>query len=140
MGIILDTGFLYSLKIKQDELHSISKKILKELDWKKYGLIVTSNLVINELYTLVNIRTKSNKAALKQIEQLIWGAENFFRIIFLNHSEFQETAHLLRKYSTPDRILSFVDASLIYLSQKFNFTTIISFDNHFDGILTRISE
>lgn len=139
MGIILDTGFLYSLKIKQDALHSLAQKIFKETDWKKYGLIVTSNLVINELYTLVNIRTKSNKAALEQIEQLIWDDENFFEIIFLRASEFQETASLLKKFSTPDRILSFVDASLIYLSQKLNFTTIISFDTHFDGILTRIS-
>ncbi len=132
-------NFLYSLKIKQDAFHSVAKKIFKETEWKKYGLIVTSNLVINELYTLVNIRTKSNKAALEQIEQLIWDDENFFEIIFLRSSEFQETASLLKKFSTPDRILSFVDASLIFLSQKFNFTTIISFDNHFDGILTRIS-
>jgi len=139
MGIILDSGFLYSLKIKQDELHSIAIKLFKETDWKKYGLIVTSNLVVNEVYTLVNIRTKSNKAAFEQIERLIRDDENFFEIVFLRPSEFQETAKLFKKYSTPDRILSFVDASLIYLSQKFNFTTIISFDNHFDGILTRIS-
>ena len=139
MGIILDTGFLYSLKIKQDELHSVAIKIFKETDWKKYGLIVTSNLVVNEVYTLLNIRTKSNKAAFEQIERLIWTDENFFEIVFLRPSEFQETTQLLKKFSTPDRILSFVDASLIYLSQKFHFSTIISFDNHFDGILTRIS-
>ena len=139
MGIILDTGFLYSLKIKQDELHSVAIKIFKETNWKKYGLIVTSNLVVNEVYTLVNIRTKSNKAAFEQIERLIWDDENFFEIVFLRPSEFQEIAQLLKKFSTPDRILSFVDTSLIYLSQKFHFPTIISFDNHFDGILTRIS-
>ncbi|MHA1278136.1 MAG: type II toxin-antitoxin system VapC family toxin [Candidatus Helarchaeota archaeon] len=139
MGILLDTGFLYALKMKQDNLYSVAQNILQETNWKKYGLIVTSSLVVNELLTLVNIRTKSNKTALKQIGQLIWGEENFFKIVFLSPTEFKEIAKLLHKYSTADLLLSFVDASLIYLSKKLNVTTIISFDKHFDGILTRIS-
>ena len=139
MGILLDTGFLFSLKIKRDKFHTKTKKLFKNINWKSYGLIATSSLVVNELHTLVNIRTKANLNALKQIEDLFWGEENFFSIIFLQLQEFKEIAMIMKKYSTPERILSFVDASLIYLSKKLNFTTIVSYDSHFDGILTRIS-
>lgn len=139
MGILLDTGFLFSLKIKQDTFHSETIKLFKNTDWKSYGLIATSNLVVNELYTLVNIRTKGNLNALEKLDALIWGEEKFFNIIFLQPQEFKETAIIMKKYSTPERILSFVDASLIYLSNKLNFTTIVSYDSHFDGILVRIS-
>jgi len=139
MGILLDTGFLFSLKIKQDKFHGETKKLFKNTNWKSYGLIATSNLIVNELYTLVNIRTKANLDALTKLENLFWGKEKFFNIIFLQPQEYKEIAKIMIKYSSPERILSFVDASLIYLSKKLNYTTIVSYDSHFDGILTRIS-
>ena len=139
MGIILDSGFLYSLKIKNDERHSSALEIFKETDWKGYGIIIITDLVVNEVYTLANARTKCNPNAIEKIDQLFWGAENFFEIYWLNIEAYREIAKILKKYSNPDKILSFVDASLIFLSQKFEIPTIASFDSHFDGILTRIT-
>jgi predicted nucleic acid-binding protein len=139
MGIILDSGFLFALKFKQDDRHSLSLKIFNEIEWEKYEPIVTTNLVVAEVYTLVNVRTKSDLNSLEKIEQLFWGNENFFEIMELNAQEFQEIGKFLMKYSNKNRNLSFTDASLIYLAFKFEYFTIISFDSHFDGIMTRIS-
>ena len=139
MGIILDSGFLFALKFKQDNRHSLSLKIFNETEWEKYEPIITTNLVVAEVYTLVNVWTKSDLNSLEKIEQLFWGNENFFEIMELNAQEFQEIGKFLMKYSNKNRNLSFTDASLIYLAFKFEYFTIISFDSHFDGIITRIS-
>jgi predicted nucleic acid-binding protein len=139
MGIILDSGFLYSLKIIKAKKYSRAIKILQETKWKEFGSIITTNLVINELYTLVNARTKCNPDALKKIDELIWGKENFFKILFLNKQDYPEIAKLMIKYSNPNTIISFVDASLIYIGKKLKYHSIVSFDHHFDGILSRIS-
>ncbi len=53
-------------------------------------------------------------------------------------NEYQKIFDILRKYSAPKRLLSFVDASLIYLYQKVNATYILSFDSHFDQITSRL--
>jgi len=139
MGIILDSGFLYSLKVKQDQKHFSSLKIFKETDWKSYGSIITTDLVVNEVYTLANVRTKCNPDSFEKIDQLIWGPENFFAIYWLNVDDYREIVTILKKYSNSDKLLSFVDASLILVSHKFDFFNIVSFDSHFDGILTRIT-
>jgi predicted nucleic acid-binding protein len=139
MGIILDSGFLYSLKIKQDQRHSAALKIFKEIDWKSYGSIITTDLVVGEVYTLTNVRTRCNPNSIEKIVQLIWGSENFFTIYWLNLDDYKEIVNILKKYSNSDKLLSFVDASLIYLSHKFEFFNIVTFDSHFDGLLTRIT-
>lgn len=139
MGIILDSGFLFALKVKQDERHSLSVKIFDETEWEKYEPIITTSLVVAEVYTLVNVRTKSDRNSVEKIEQLFWGNEIFFEVIDLNTQDFREISKVLIKYSDVDRNLSFTDASLIYIAFKFEYFTIISFDSHFDGIITRIS-
>ena len=46
-------------------------------------------------------------------------------------------SEIYKKYITPKRLLSFTDATLIYLFQKLKADYIISFDSHFDNILDR---
>ncbi len=52
--------------------------------------------------------------------------------------EYKTVFNDLKKYTTPKRLLSFIDASLIYLYQKYNGDKILSFDSHFDSILKRL--
>lgn len=47
---------------------------------------------------------------------------------------------MLKYSSDNENLISFVDASLIYLAQKKNIKDIISFDQHFDGKLNRIHD
>ncbi len=138
MGILLDTGFFFALKIKKDKNHENSKNILKKLLNEKYKNIITTDLVINETYSLVNLRTKNNKSVIEKFHKLFWGDERFFNIIEIEMHEYKFIADIMNKYSTPKRILSFVDASLIFIGKKFKYNIIISFDEHFDGIFQRI--
>jgi len=138
VGVVLDTGFLYALRKKKDKNHGRAARHLKEIDWKIQRVAITSDLVVNETYTLMNRRSGGNPSALESLDKLFWGDDLFFRIIPLFGEDYRNIVTILRKFTTPKRILSFVDASLIYLANKFNYLTILTFDAHFDGILNKL--
>lgn len=138
MTIIIDSNFIFALKFKKDKNSDRAIEILNELEVNSERLIITNYLVINEVITLVVARTKSNQYYLKNISDLIWGEEKFFYIIPFSPVEYLSIYEVLMKYCTSSRLLSFVDASLIYLYRKYNASHIISFDHHFDHITNRL--
>ncbi|MHA1648274.1 MAG: type II toxin-antitoxin system VapC family toxin [Promethearchaeota archaeon] len=97
-------------------------------------------MVVNETYTLMMYRSKGNLNQLQFLDNLFWGEERFFKIVYFNKPDFQNIAQTMKKYSSPKKMLSFVDASLIYLASQLKISQIVSFDAHFDGILNRIFE
>lgn len=138
MTVIIDSNYLFALKSKKDKNHQRSLNLLEDLKEKYDKPIMTNNLVISELLTLVNSRYKGNAHYLDNYYKLIWGDDNFFKIVQFLPEQYRESYDILKKYTTPNRILSFVDASLIFLGNMVNAKTILSFDNHFDGILSRL--
>lgn len=140
VGIVLDSSFLYALLIKKDKNHERAQTILKNLKWEKLGPVVTIGLVVNETFTLMNMRTKGNIAAIEQLNDIFYGEKKFFSILYLNEEDFKSSVNIMKRYSKKERILSFIDAALIYLAKRLRYENIISFDSHFDGILTRIFE
>ena len=138
MTIIIDSNYLFALKSKKDRNHKRAFELFKELKRDSIKPLITNNLVVSEIFTLTNSRYKGNIYYLDKYYELIWGHENFFKIIQIKSEEFKDVYTILKKYSTPKRLLSFVDASLIFLHKKFNAKAILSFDNHFDGIISRL--
>jgi len=136
MTIIIDSNFLYALKAKNDKYSDRASEILLSLNEKE--IFLTNYLVLNETLTLAITRSKANKSFIDKIQELIWGQENFFRIIQLTPRDYKEVFEVLQKYTTPKKLLSFVDASLIFLNKKVNARAILSFDSHFDGIISRL--
>ena len=136
MTIIIDSNFLYALKAKNDKYSDRASEILLSLNEKE--IFLTNYLVLNETLTLAITRSKANKSFIDKIQELIWGQENFFRIIQLTPHDYKDVFEVLQKYTTPKKLLSFVDASLIFLNKKVNARAILSFDSHFDGIISRL--
>jgi predicted nucleic acid-binding protein len=97
-------------------------------------------LVVNETFTLLNARSRANKALLQNLDELFWGKDNFFRIYYFDPSDYPKISKVLQQYSDQNKILSYVDASIIYQCISFSFSMVVSFDSHFDGIMTRIFE
>ncbi len=93
---------------------------------------------MNEIYTLINARTRGNSEAIRNLGHLFWSNDCFFTIIYLNKKNYREISEIMYKYTSSNKILSFVDASLIFLKEFSKCNSIISFDNHFDGIIDRI--
>ncbi len=138
MTIIIDSNFLFALKSKKDKKHQRSLELMNELKENYNKPIITNNLVISELLTLVNSRFKGKVYYLDEYCKLIWGDDNFFMIVQLLPEQYKEGYEILKKFTTPKRLLSFVDASLIFLNKIVNARAILSFDNHFDGIISRL--
>ena len=138
MTIIIDSNYLFALKSKKDRNHKRAFELFIELKKDSLKPLITNNLVISEIFTLTNSRFKGNIYYLDKYYELIWGHENFFKIIQIKSEEYKDVYTILKKYTTPKRLLSFVDASLIFLYKKFNAKAILSFDNHFDGIISRL--
>ena len=137
MTIIVDTNFLFALKAKKDKNRDRAIEIFRDFSDKKHELI-TSYFVVGEVLTLAISRSSGDISLLEKIYNLIWGDEKIIKLYQFTLGEYQKIFDILRKYCTPKRLISFADASLIYLYEKFNADYILSFDSHFDQITKRL--
>jgi predicted nucleic acid-binding protein len=138
VSIILDSNFIFAISFKQDKNFKRAYEIFTKLKENDARPLLTNNLVVEETITLVVARFNGNPFHLDKIRELMWGNDNFFQIEYLTQDDYKDMFNILKKYTTLKRLLSCVDASLIFLYQKFNAEKIISFDGHFDGILDRL--
>lgn len=136
MIIILDTSFLFALKSKKDQYHKRVYEILNEFEGEKTKYF-TNYLIMNETLTLAISRSHGNISFLEKYIALFFENDNFFQVLQNTPQEFKKIVEICKKYITSKRLLSFSDASLIYLYQKLNANCIVSFDSHFDNILNR---
>ncbi len=134
MIIILDTSFLFALKSRKDKYYQRAYELFTEKKNTKY---FTNYFILNETFTLAINRSRGNLSFLEHYISLFFGKDNFFQVIQNTPQDFVDIIEICKKYITPKSLLSFADASLIYLYQKINADYLISFDGHFDHILTR---
>ncbi|MFO8018708.1 MAG: PIN domain-containing protein [Promethearchaeia archaeon] len=138
MTYVLDSNFLFALTFEKDKHFNRAYEMLTQLKEKNISSLITNNLVLQETMTLVIARFNGSTFHLDKISKLFWGENNFFQIAYLMEKEYKKICEILTQYSSEKRLLSSVDASLIYLFKKFNAKKIISFDSHFDNIIPRI--
>ncbi len=136
MIYIIDSNFLFALKSEKDKYHFRATEILTQLEPKE-NIFQTNIFAINETFTLAVSRSKADFSFIDKIYETVWGKENFFEIISLSQEEFKEIYNILKKFASPTRLLSYVDASLIFTYQKYKADYILSFDSHFDNITER---
>ncbi|MHA1729609.1 MAG: type II toxin-antitoxin system VapC family toxin [Promethearchaeota archaeon] len=136
MIIILDTNFLFALKSKKDQYHEKAYKSISKMNEENTKYFTTYS-VMSETLTLAIKRSHGNIFFLEKYITLFLGNDNFFNIVQCTPQEFTQIIEIYKKYVTPKRLLSFTDASLIYLYQKLKADYILSFDSHFDNILNR---
>jgi len=70
---------------------------------------------------------------------LFIGSNTIARLLKVQIKWFDEIVKTQIETSKKGNPISFTDASSIVLCKKFNIPKIISFDSHFDGILTQIN-
>ena len=124
--------------MERDKYHSRAKEIYKDYLDENRKECVTSIFVLEETFNLSVFRGKGNPNYVDSISSLFLGEKNFFQIINFIPKEMLDIEKVLRTYLRPKRLLSFTDASLIYLYQVKNAECIISFDGHFDQIVERM--
>ncbi len=139
MAILLDTGFYFGLLSIKDQYHQQSQSIIKDLIKKKYGKIYTSNFILDESLTLINIRTKGKRLdLLEKMKKLFLGSLAIANLLSIENSWLDSIYNLQKKLSAPGDPVSFTDASNIVLCNNYEIKNIVSFDEHFSGFLNVI--
>lgn len=114
--------------------------VIKEIVERKYGMVFTSDYILDETLTVILSRTKRYLYAVKAgsfILGEIQDIPNFINLIEINNELFSSTWQLFKE-NKYDKVMSFTDYSSIILNKKYKIDFIASFDSHFDGILPRV--
>ncbi len=140
MSIFLDTGVYVAFVNKKDKDHDRALVLMKELASGKYGPGYTSDYVLDETLTVSLARTRRIDKAVNAGLLILGSKEDkipaLARLIKVDEGTIQAAWKSFRGAKTP--FLSFTDHTRIDLARTYTGGVIMSFDEHFDGLLTRI--
>jgi predicted nucleic acid-binding protein len=123
--VFVDTGAWYAVQVSDDEWHDAAATALRSLVAAAH-ILVTSNHVIGETYTLLRI-TCGHAAAVGFLDRL----EETSRLqkIFVSEDVASRAYRLLRQYGDQD--FSFVDATSFAVMRAERIRHAFAFDQHF---------
>jgi uncharacterized protein len=126
---------------KRDEDHERAVSLLREVAEGKYGMAYTSDYVLDEALTVALVRTRRPETAVNAGVLILGSKEKrlpaIARMVRVDEGTLQESWKSFMSGKTHK--LSFTDHTCVSLARSFTGGMIMSFDEHFDGLLTRIS-
>ena len=125
MGVFVDTTAFYALADKSDKNHNNAVEYYNLLSAQTVVLL-TTNYVVSETYTLIRMRLGHN-AAVTAVEGII--ESDLLEIVQISESLDAAAFEILRKQS--DKDYSFVDAVSFALMKSRGISQAFSFDEHF---------
>ncbi len=106
----------------------------------KHGIAYTSDYVLDEALTVALVRTRRLEPAVNAGLLILGSKEKklpaLARMLRVDERVLQESWESFRSGRTPK--LSFTDHTCVSLARSFAGGMIMSFDEHYDGLLTRI--
>jgi predicted nucleic acid-binding protein len=123
---LIDTGAILALLDRTDVWHELCSKATREVRYP----VTTSEAVLTELFHLLDSSRIETAAAWRFVRS---GA---ISISVITGSELHHLERLMTKYK--DRPMDFADATLVYLAEREELTTILTTD-HSDFETYRIS-
>ena len=134
MAVFIDTSIFVAVRNKRDRNHHRARELMKRALMAEFGVIHTSDYVIDEAVTTALARTRNHEIAVntgryildsERVEKLSISREDFK----LAWGKFQ---------TIKDRFLSFTDCTSLALMERHGIERIMSFDSHFDGLAERL--
>ena len=117
MVVLLDTGFILALRNKDDNNHTKAKDTFENnILTGKYGKILITDYVVDEIMTLILNRIKNKRFAEKTRDFLL----KTTKIVLLLIDEELFTETLNKYFSYFEQGLSFTDCTFLSLADKFN--------------------
>ena len=139
MSVFVDTGVFYAHHDADASRHDTGFEALNSvLASPKYGHVMTSDYVYDEVVTLTQRRTGDTDAGLEVGKRL--RGEGYPSAIELLHSSpslFDRAVTLHERYA--DHRLSFTDAMTVAHAEHHDIDRVVSFDDDFDGIVDRLA-
>ena len=121
--VFIYTSAIYALLNLKDENHRKAVNYYENLK-KKNAIIITTNYIIDETYTLLMIR-KGQEFAVDFIDKL----RIAFNVFYVEKTDDDQAIEILKKYI--DKNFSFTDAMSFHIMKRDKIKTAFAFDKHF---------
>ena len=118
----VDTGAWVALFVQADVEHSAAQKWIDS----NQDRLVTSDYVVDEVLTLINVRFRSQTAL--QAGQALF-SERLAALIYLTEEDIARAWTIFRSHR--DKGWSFTDCTSFALIQRLEISTAFAFDRHF---------
>ncbi|MBS7622328.1 type II toxin-antitoxin system VapC family toxin [Candidatus Bathyarchaeota archaeon] len=134
MAVFVDTSIFVAVRNKRDRNHQKARELMKHALTAEFGVIHTSDYVVDEAVTTALARTRNHQIAVNT-GRYILDSERIEK-----HAISREDFNLAwSKFKTvKDRFLSFTDCTSLALMERRGIERIMSFDSNFDGLAERI--
>ena len=136
--IILDTNFFYAFYNANDTDHQRARIIYSEILDGQYGKPILLDYVFDELATLVQSRSNSNKNATELGSIVLRDTEDFLQFIMINQLLFKQAWELFQNQSAR-KPLSFTDCVIFATALELNIKYIATFENEFLTFKNQVS-
>lgn len=128
--IFVDTGGWYASEVEDDNHHLQARNFMKkELASNTYGMLVTSDYVLDETITLLRTR-KGIKAAASFVNKI--RNSKSLQVVWIGNDIFDNAVQELSKYDDEkDQDLSFTDCTSFSIMKVLSIADAFAFDSHF---------
>jgi len=124
--IFIDTSAWYASEVEDDKNHDNARRFSIELRSGKYGILVTTDYVLDESITLLRMR-KGLDVALKFADKI--SGSRSVKIIWIDEPIFNTSIEILSK--SKERRWSFTDCASFAVMQQLGIRTAFAFDENF---------
>ncbi|WP_336024899.1 type II toxin-antitoxin system VapC family toxin [Halobellus salinisoli] len=138
MTVLVDTGVLYAEHDTDATRHETAADALETVYDGELGHPYISDYVFDEAITLARRRTGSFSSA-KRLSDRLRGRDVYPRVFemqYVTAAVFADAVNVFEQYD--DQQLSFTDATIVALVERYDIDRVLSFDGDFDGIVDRI--
>ena len=138
MTVLVDTGVLYADHDRDASRHDVANGALELAYDGEFGQLYVSDYIYDEAVTLTLMRSGSFTPA-KELGSKLRGVDPYpstYEILRVSAAVFADAVDVFEQYD--DQELSFTDATTVALCRRHDIDVVLSFDDDFDGIVTRI--
>jgi hypothetical protein len=136
--VLVDTGVVYADHDTDATRHEAASTALDAVYDGAFGAPYLSDYIFDEAVTLARTRTGSHAAARRLADRLrgIDPYPDAYELLHVSPAVFTDAIEIFDRYD--DQQLSFTDATSVALVERHDLDQILSFDDDFDGIVTRV--
>jgi len=137
MTVLIDTGVLYADHDTDASRHEAARRALEAVYDGQFGQPYVSDYIFDEAVTLTQRRVGAFGPA-KQLGDRIRGVDSYpqvYELLWVSAAVFSDAVDVFEQYD--DQELSFTDATTVALVERHDVDSVLSFDDDFDGIVSR---
>jgi predicted nucleic acid-binding protein len=138
MTVLVDTGVLYADHDTDAARHEAASDVLDAVYDGKFGLPYVSDYIYDEAVALTLPRSELFGAA-KRLGERLRGADPYpqtFELLRVSAAAFADAVDVFERHD--DQRLRFTDATTTALARRHGVDQVLSFDDEFDGLVSRV--